>query len=89
MREAEADEAPFGRVRWHCRRGMKELDVLLSRYAEDHYLASSPAERQAFRRLLESQDSLIYGYCLKLEVPPNAELSALIERITAGQDHDR
>jgi antitoxin CptB len=90
MREPSAREsAEFGRVRWHCRRGMKELDVLLSRYAEAHYLASSPADREAFRRLLDSQDALIYDYCLGIEVPPNPEVLGLIERITAGRGNDR
>ena len=72
-----------GRVRWRCRRGMKELDLLLTRYMEERYGAASPEEREAFRGLLETQDPVIYAYCLGSERPPE-HLAGLIERITAG-----
>jgi antitoxin CptB len=88
MRPAADEAAEYGRVRWHCRRGLRELDVLLTRYAERHYLGSPPAERAAFRRLLESQDGVIYGYCLGSEPAPDAELSALIARITTVHGND-
>jgi antitoxin CptB len=71
-----------GRLRWHCRRGMKELDILLSRYMDERFGAASPQEQQAFRHLLEIQDPVIYAYCLGSERPP-PHLAVLIERITA------
>ena len=74
-----ADE---GRLRWRCRRGMKELDILLSRYMDERFGAASPQEQDAFRRLLEFQDPAIYAYCLGSERLPE-HLAVLIERITA------
>ncbi|MGI9202989.1 MAG: succinate dehydrogenase assembly factor 2 [Woeseiaceae bacterium] len=44
------------RLKWQCRRGMRELDVLLSGYLEKTYPASDDASKQAFRRLLELSD---------------------------------
>ncbi len=38
-------------LRWRCRRGMKELDVLLARYVDERFCAASPAEQEAFRAL--------------------------------------
>ncbi|HTD73187.1 MAG TPA: succinate dehydrogenase assembly factor 2 [Steroidobacteraceae bacterium] len=76
-----------GRVRWRCRRGMKELDLLLTRYMDERYGAASPEEREAFRGLLEAQDPVIYAYCLGQERPPE-HLADLIERITAGSSVD-
>ena len=72
-----------GRLRWHCRRGMKELDILLARYLDEQFAAAPPQEQDAFRRLLEIQDPLIYAYCLGSERPPE-HLAALIGRITAA-----
>jgi antitoxin CptB len=72
-----------GRLRWRCRRGMKELDILLTRYLDGRYESASPEERDAFRRLLETQDPVIYAYCLGQEPPPE-HLAVLIERITAA-----
>ena len=72
----------LGKLRWRCRRGMRELDVLLERYADERFGAASAAEQEAFRQLLETQDTVLYAYCLGLEpVPPR--LKSLIDRITA------
>jgi antitoxin CptB len=71
-----------GRLRWRCRRGMKELDILLSRYLDQRFCAAPPDEQEAFRRLLERPDPEIYAYCLGAERPPEL-LAVIIERITA------
>jgi antitoxin CptB len=72
----------LGKLRWRCRRGMKELDVLLARYVEERFRSASNAEQEAFRRLLELQDPELYGYCLGSEPPP-LQFAPLIKRITA------
>jgi len=77
-----------GKLRWHCRRGMKELDILLTRYVDERYGSAPAAEQQAFQGLLETQDQLIYAYCLGQERPPE-HLAALIERITAYSQSER
>jgi antitoxin CptB len=74
---------PAGRLRWRCRRGMKELDILLTRYLDER-LAAAPAEEQAaFERLLETQDPQLYAYCMGQEPSPD-HLAGLIARITAA-----
>ena len=72
-----------GRLRWRCRRGMKELDILLARYMDERFSTASAQEQEAFRGLLEIQDPVIYTYCLGQERPPE-HLAVLIERITAS-----
>jgi len=67
---------------WRCRRGMKELDVLLERYAVAALPRASAAERQLLARLLEQPDPQLAGYFLGGEVPPEPELAALVTRIT-------
>jgi antitoxin CptB len=71
----------IGKLRWRCRRGMKELDVLLERYVDEQFRSASKAEQDAFRRLLETQDSVLHAYCLG-SAPPPPQFAALIERIT-------
>lgn len=73
----------LGRLRWRCRRGMKELDVLLTRYLEKQYGAASPAAQAAFRELLEEPDPVIYAYFLGRVRPSSPILSAVVERITS------
>jgi antitoxin CptB len=72
-----------GRLRWRCRRGMKELDILLTRYLDQRYSAAPAEEQEAFLSLLETQDPVIFAYCVGQERPPE-HLAVLIERITAG-----
>jgi len=72
----------LGRLRWRCRRGMKELDVLLTRYVDERFAAAPAAEQQAFERLLDAQDPVLYAYCLG-QTPVPAHLESLIRRITA------
>ena len=78
------DPQELGRLRWRCRRGMKELDVLLTRYMDERYCGASNAEQQAFKLLLETQDPVLYGYCLGSDRPP-PQFLALIERITSDR----
>ncbi len=50
-----------GRRRWLCRRGTRELEVLLeSTVADWDSLFSSAAEQAALARLLEMQDPELY-----------------------------
>ena len=43
-------------LRWRCRRGKKELDVLLGRFLNQNLASLSPAQRAAFEHLLALED---------------------------------
>jgi antitoxin CptB len=81
--------AEFGKLRWRCRRGMRELDVLLTRYVDEEYRTAAPEQQDAFRRLLEMQDPVMHAYFLGRETPPDAVLASLIARIAAGAQNGR
>jgi antitoxin CptB len=82
MRSAEPTAGELGRLRWRCRRGMKELDSLLTAYLDRHFESASSGEQRGFHELLELQDPEIYDYCLGRRRPASADLAALIDRIT-------
>ncbi|MGH8317648.1 MAG: succinate dehydrogenase assembly factor 2 [Steroidobacteraceae bacterium] len=69
---------------WRCRRGMKELDVLLGRYAATVLPQADAGERRVLARLLERPDPELAGYFLGGEVPPEPEIGALVKRITGA-----
>lgn len=52
------------RLRWLCRRGMKELDLLLKSYLDDSYTDASTADQQAFKSILDMQDPELYDLIL-------------------------
>jgi antitoxin CptB len=83
---ADPGSASWKRLRWHaCRRGMKELDVLFGRYLEHDWASAPAAERRAFLRLLELPDPELAAYCLQRADAPDAELAALVARLTDGR----
>ena len=73
------------RLRWRCRRGMKELDLVLLRYLEQDYEAASPADRAAFARILDLQAPELFGYLVGRAVPTDDHLRHVLARIR----HDR
>ena len=85
MTSAGDVDREFARLRWRCRRGMRELDVLLTRYLERNYAASSPAERAAFVQLLELPDPDLFGYLVGRTTPGEAIHVAIIARIRREQ----
>lgn len=69
---------------WRCRRGMKELDVLLERYAVAALPQADAAERRLLARLLERPDPELAGYFLGGRAPPEPEIAALVTRIAGA-----
>jgi len=76
------------RLLWRCRRGMKELDVLLERYVRSRLSEASSEERQALARLLELPDPLLSDYLFGHAAAPEprmARLVAAIRGVTASR----
>jgi len=59
---AGVDARELSRLRWRCRRGMRELDELLLRYLERQLPHAADRERDAFAALLELPDPELFGY---------------------------
>lgn len=76
-----SEDAELKRLRWRCRRGMKELDQLLERWLDRGYPAASERERGVFLALLDSEDDRLWRWFLGYEAPSDAELAALVQRI--------
>ncbi|MBT6531131.1 succinate dehydrogenase assembly factor 2 [Burkholderiales bacterium] len=45
------------RIRWSCRRGLLELDLVLQRFLNDHYLSLTVEQKKTFIRLLGLPDN--------------------------------
>ena len=79
----EAEAAELRRLRWRCRRGMRELDQLLERYLDRRLAEASEAERGTFLRLLDCEDDRLWRWVLGHERPEDAELQSLVEELRA------
>ena len=75
------NETEYKRLRWRCRRGMRELDVLLMEFLDSRLDVQDPAELEAFRQLLSMPDPEILALLTGRSVPQDAALGQLVKRI--------
>ena len=78
---AADDQVELRRLRWRCRRGMRELDQLFERYLDRAWADSPDAERGVFLRLLDTEDDRLWHWFLGDATPTDEELAALVQRI--------
>jgi len=69
------------RLRWACRRGMLELDVLFMPFVEEAYDSLSTKEKQVFERLLEEQDPVLFAWFMGHEICEDKELNDMVQFI--------
>lgn len=65
---------------WRCRRGVRELDVLFTRFLQAEYEQLTELEKQSFQALLEVQDPTIMDWLFGKEEPDIA-LRSIIHRL--------
>jgi antitoxin CptB len=70
---AEAD-----RIRWQCRRGLLELDLVLMKFLDSQLENLSPAEMAVFKRLLGYPDNDLWDLINGKTTPPDPELARII-----------
>lgn len=73
----------FNKLRWRCRRGTLELDLLLERYLESRYRSADAEEKQAFLQLLELEDNDLLRYLMGEQMCDIPGLRPLIQIIRA------
>jgi antitoxin CptB len=77
LSEAGFPEPELRKLEWRCRRGMKELDLLLVRYLRGPHARASDRERDAFVQFLELPDPDIARYLIGGDVPEDPIQAAL------------
>ena len=71
----------LSRLRWRCRRGMRELDAVLQSFVDASFEGLSDGEIACFERILDLPDPELLAYVSGRSVPADAEIAALIDRI--------
>ncbi len=83
MSEPASGAAELQRLRWRCRRGMRELDQLFGRYLDRSWVTASREQRAVFERLLGCEDDRLWRWFLGYETCEDADLHALVAHIRA------
>ncbi len=69
------------RIRWACRRGMLELDVLFMPFVEDAFDALSTSQQAVFQRLLEADDPDLFAWFMGHQECKDPELKQMVKLI--------
>jgi len=77
----QEDKISEAQLRWRCRRGMLELDLLLTTFVKMEYNSLSNEEFALFSILLDYQDQALFDLLLEKEPSPDAAMTALVARI--------
>lgn len=72
------------RLRWACRRGMLELDLVLLPFLENLYPDLPEGQQQLFQQLLESEDQDLFNWFLKKSDPSDAGLLEIVTVIRSN-----
>ncbi len=69
------------RLRWKCRRGMREMDILMGRFLDRGYDGLDEAGRAAFERLLDLPDQDILQWLWSGDDPADPQLADLMRQM--------
>jgi len=69
------------KLKWACRRGMLELDVLFIPFVDDAYDDLSLAQQVTFERLLTCQDPELFAWFMGHEVCEDKALNDIVQII--------
>ena len=77
------DATMLNRLRWRCRRGMLENDLILTRFLDARGDAITDQEVAALDVLLEMSDNELWDLLSGREEPADAAVVPLLERLKA------
>ena len=81
----------YNRLRWQCRRGMLELDLLLLDFLEQHYLRLNETLQKDFVVLLNYPDQSLQRWLIGDEDEVDVAMQGIVKciRQQAGQADER
>jgi antitoxin CptB len=78
-----ASPVELNRLRWRCRRGMLENDLILARFLEARGAGLSAGEIAALDRLLELSDNELWDLLSSRQPSADATVAPLLEALRA------
>ncbi len=70
------------KLHWRCRRGMRELDIVLEHFLREDFDALSKTEQADFERLLDQTDPDLVHWLTGQSEAPDAGLTRLVKRLS-------
>lgn len=86
MRTDEEFERRLRRLDWDCRRGMKEVEVLLLPFRERFFDGLPRVEQEAFLDLLDCEDVDLLGWLTQQCTPQDPRLARMVNLVLERLD---
>jgi antitoxin CptB len=67
----------LNRLRWQCRRGMKELDIILERFLEREKSGLEDGKWPEFERFLRAEDDQLWDWFQQKVIPEDPAFQEL------------
>lgn len=77
-------DAEISKLKWRCRRGMKELDQLMLRYLELYYSSADECHQNAFKALLDYEEPTLYGLFSGRLTAENKDIEDVVKTIQSS-----
>jgi antitoxin CptB len=74
-------DTEYARLKWRCRRGMLELDLLLQPFVVEVYPTMTDDEKLQFHTLLDMQDQELLECLMLQQTPEDRALDHVIRKI--------
>ena len=81
MTDSVTTSDPRNRLRWQCRRGTLELDLVLTDFLDHGYNTLTAGERLAFERLLRQSDETLQAWLFGHQEVDDRELMEIVRKI--------
>ena len=71
----------LARMRWKCRRGMLELDLLFKGFLDTGYTQLDADQRRCFDRMLDYPDAVLLEWLMGRISPTDKDVANLVNKI--------
>lgn len=81
-------EGERSRLLWRCRRGIREMDIVLQAFLNQSYDTLSDADKDSFAQLLDEADLDILNWIMGKDEPENDGIKNIIALIRKSRHID-
>ena len=73
----------LGKLRWHCRRGLLELDLILEKFNQRHLEALDAGQVARFKELLAFPDNDLFDLIMGRSAVPDDRFDSILKLLRA------
>tara|TARA_R110000782_G_scaffold186176_9_gene276416 strand:- start:3817 stop:4065 length:249 start_codon:yes stop_codon:yes gene_type:complete len=81
-------EGEHSRLLWRCRRGIREMDIVLQDFLNQSYNTLSDTDKNSFSQLLDEADLDILNWIMGKDIPENDGIKNIITLIRQSRQTD-